>query len=229
MPGASLLLSPVALIARICLHKELRLNGGAWKSGVQISLSAIVAWGAKLCGAREEFKAAARWIDIASCGVILSDAMEALAVQVTHLYAFALYGTSLETPLQKAPSYDFERLSQLAHRFFLALANFHLALSGEGSEYLLFSNIEFLVRQFRFKSEKFTSQLENLLPQQDVGPATAQLLASAYDKTHGSTTDKVMDAAKSLLTSIGLRTEDTPQEERVEIQGICWTATPALC
>lgn len=230
LPGANLLLSPVALLARVYFHNDLRHNGEAWKAGIQISLAAILNWGAKVCGLAEEFKAAARWIDIASCGVTLSDSVDALAAHISHIYALSLYGTSLETPLQKVPAYDVRRLSQLAKRFFLALANFHLALSGEGSEYLLFANIEFLVRQFRYKKEKFTSQLELLLPGQEVGPAAGQLLSRVYDKTHVTVADRVLSSAKSVLTSMGLSASAASKEEPKPMNAsICWTATPAIC
>lgn len=240
MTGAALLLGPVALIARVYFHSELRQES-AWQLGFSITLSAIVDWGAKICGLREEFRAAARWINIASCGVLLSEALENLAAHVAHIYALALYGTSLETPLQhmhknmhknmcKKPSWDLERLSQLAAHFFLALANFHVALSGNGAEYWLFSNSALLLRQFRFKRKKFASQLENLLPGQPVAPATDLLLRRVYNRVHVTTTERLTGAAKSVLTTMGLLPAETSTQETPPTEvSICWTATPAIC
>ena len=179
-------------------------------------------------------------IDIVSCGVELSDASDALLSQISHIFTYTLYGTSFESAMQKqlgkAPSYDFQRLSQLAERFFLALAQFHCALSGQGSELLLFRNIGYLSRRFKVRS-KCRRLMQHLLPTEDkVTQATSELLGRVYDKVYVSKFQwaqrKVSSFAKATLNYVWntQETGDSKEEEVTPLENqICWTATLRLC
>lgn len=234
LPGLGFFLSPIAWVARIYFHNELgQTPGTSSVPTTDLTLSVILTLGAKFCGLQEEFQTAARWIDIASCSVRLSEAMRRLAAHISHLFTYTLYGTSLETAVQKqldqAPSLDFIGLAQLVRHFFLALAHFHLALSGEGSEYLLFHNIAQLKRQFGCHKDVFTRQMQNLLPgQPKVALATEQLLQKVYDQVYRTWTQTATHMGYSMLTRLGLT--QMPQEEPTALSiPIRWTATPALC
>lgn len=240
-PGVNLLLSPVAFIARIYFHGALANKQATFQTGTQYALGAIMSWGARLCGLKEEFAAAAKMIDIASSGVELSDATDALIAQISHIFTYSIYGTSLETALQKqsgkTPSYDLRRLSQEARRFFLALAQFHCALHGGGSELLLFRNISYLHRRFKVRP-KCKQLIEYLLPtEKEASLATSELLERVFNKTHETTLgwaqQKLTHAANSTFQFIGWKASSTQSSEEEKIpplnHPICWTATRAIC